>query len=584
MTEPTPPSANQTNKDRIQNKADILESNLYNTVSKQDNPVVVRFQIDRKTSPDPVIIKALMQLFPRINIKTAKVLIFIRKLLLKPLPEGKELKVQKKLLDLSKSGTPEIRHLSISMRILVSAEVLAVEIKGVPPIPSRDGEIGKAFFDYKSCPGLMKKDGTIDFREINKYPIVKAGDNLFFITPEVQGRSGMQYDGKVIPVPIAVPMEFTTKEGVDEVDSLDDAGDSKGYFLRASKTGAVLLTRTGDKLTGIEIRNALDVKRLDYSTGNIGTNFICPISMKIDTICSGFRIRAKGTVEVGELEGGEVETESHATIHSAHPDSKVTAQKDVIAHFARSASLTSQKGRITAINELVDTHADAVEIIFEKPRGIFSGNTLDAEHFNIKGVFFCGENRIHFGRRLFREKQSLMDERQTLKEENLAREEQKQEMMEGLQDNIKQLSKILKTNPLLKDDLRKFIIAAQSMDYKTMYAQLDTIGQTMNTKEVMTIRKLLDSLQKIPGQVEEAQARDQALLSRIAETEKEMTGMKLEVEGYLRRAGTLKIFTPGKDEENAEIPEVFVESKQESDTPVKFHGLYTRQGFEITQG
>ena len=592
MTDQNPPNLPSENQppahDRIQDKADILESNLFSAISKQEDPVVIRFQIDRETAPDPVIIKALMQLFPRLNIKGPKILLLIRKILLRPIPPGEELKIQKQMLDLSESENPTLRHLAVFLRILVRGKILAVEIKGVPPIPSKDGAIAKAFFDHEKCPGLLKEDGVIDFREINKFPIVKTGDNLFFITPEVQGRSGMTYDGKVIPVPQAMPMSFNLKDGVDIVDSQQTGGKSRGYFLRASKTGVVLLNRPSEsngKISEIEIRDALDVNRLDYSTGNIGTNFICPISMKIDTICSGFRIRARGTIEVGELEGGEVETDSHATIHAAHPDSKVTAQKDVVAHFARHSKLTSQKGRVSIIDELVDSEVDGVEIAFEKSRGILSGNTLDAEHFELKSLYFCGENRIHFGRRLFGEKQSLLDARKKLKEENLAREEKKKELMEGLHRDIRQLTKILKNNPLLRDDLKTFIIATQTMDYKTMYQELDTIGQTMNTKEVINIKKLLDTLKKHPGQVEIAEAKDKALLARIAETEKEMTGMKLEIEGFLRRASTLKIFTPDTQKDDSDgAPAVFIESKQKEDTFIKLHGSYNRQqGFQIVQ-
>ena len=315
MAEQTPsPPAQSSDRDRTQDKADILESNLFQEISKQANPVIVRFQVDRTKTPDQVIVKALGQLFPRINLNSPKIPLLIRKLLVRKIPDGEELKIQKQLLNLSSMGNPDLAHLAVFMRVLVTRDLLAVEIKGVPPVPSRDAEIGKAFFDYKRCPGAVSDDGKIDFREINKYPIVKKGDNLFFITPEVQGKPGIQYDGKVIHVPQALPMDVATRDGVDIVESQKTGGKSRGYFLRAARTGVVLLSLANGKVRKIEIRDALDIRRIDYSTGNIGTNFICPISMKIDTICSGFSIRARGTVEVGELEGGTVETDSHAKI------------------------------------------------------------------------------------------------------------------------------------------------------------------------------------------------------------------------------------------------------------------------------
>ncbi|HCY87097.1 MAG TPA: hypothetical protein DHV36_18335 [Desulfobacteraceae bacterium] len=585
MAEQTPsPPAQSSDRDRTQDKADILESNLFQEISKQANPVIVRFQVDRTKTPDQVIVKALGQLFPRINLNSPKIPLLIRKLLVRKIPDGEELKIQKQLLNLSSMGNPDLAHLAVFMRVLVTRDLLAVEIKGVPPVPSRDAEIGKAFFDYKRCPGAVSDDGKIDFREINKYPIVKKGDNLFFITPEVQGKPGIQYDGKVIHVPQALPMDVATRDGVDIVESQKTGGKSRGYFLRAARTGVVLLSLANGKVRKIEIRDALDIRRIDYSTGNIGTNFICPISMKIDTICSGFSIRARGTVEVGELEGGTVETDSHAKITMSHPDSRIVARKDVIAHLARQSRITSQKGRITLADEMVDTRADGVEFIFEKSRGILSGSVIDAERISIKGIYFCGDNTIRFGSRLFNERKALSEDRKKLAEEKLERKAKEKEMTEALHNNIRQLSKILKTNPLLRDDMKSFIMAAQTMDYDVMYKDLDTISQTMNTKEVMSIKKLLDTLKKMPELEKAAEAKDRNIGVRIKEIEKQMTLMTLEVEGWLRRAGTLRIFTPASEKEDSETPAVFMESKKESDTPVKYQGRFTpNQGFQIVE-
>jgi len=563
--------------DRLRQKADILETNLFKAISKADNPLVLRFQIHRETTPDPVIIKALSQLYPRLNIKAPKILLVIRKLLIRPLTGNQELKIEKKLLDLSGSGDPELAHLGIFMRAMVSARIFAMEIRGTPPIPGKNGTIQEAFFDYESCPGLVKASGVIDFREINRYPIVKEEDNLFFIISEIQGKSGMQYDGKVIPVAQVMPLSITLRDGVKRVNS---NGTARGYFLRATRTGVVVLTRAGNEITDIEVRDALDINRLDYSTGNIGTRFICPISMTIDTICAGFSIRARGSVNVKELDGGEIETDSHAQVHSALPESRIQAQKDITVHFSRHARLTSVTGRITIIDELLDTHADGKKIHFEKPRGILSGSTLDAQNISLKQLHFNGENHIYFGRRLFNENQDLILARVRLREENLDREKQQNQVMEEIHDNIQQLSKILKTHILLKDNLKNFILALRTMDYDILYNELDLIGQTMNTKEVITLKKRLDLLRKIPEGITKTEAKAQSMLDRIAETEDEMRNMELNVDGYLRRAATLKIYTPGGDD--PDCPALFVESKTDRDTRIKIQGNYTQgQGFVI---
>ena len=580
QTSPMPPSS----PDKTQDRADILESNLFNAISKQNNPVILQFQIDRTTSADPVIIKALVQLFPRLNIKIPQILAYLRRLLMQKLPDEKELKLQKQVLSLADKGPPETAHLGITLRTFVSRQKLAVEIKGVPAIPPKDGAIKKAFFDYESCPGAFKEDGSIDFKEINKYPIVKAGDNLFLITPEVQGRMGMQYDGSIIHVPQALPLTIELNGGVDAVDSMSQDGKLRGHFLRASKTGAVLLSKTKGKITGIEIRNALDIKRLDYSTGNIGSNFVCPISMKIDTICNDFRIRAKGVVEVGELEGGHVETKSSAKIYSALARSSVKAEKDIVVHLAKSSILSSVNGHVTIVEEALDSHIDGRGVDFDKYKGILTNSTLDAEHIHLKNIFLCGSNTIHFGTRLFNEKDALLQARTELKEYGVARKEKEEKLTESLHENIRALSKILKSNPLLRDNLKAFILAAQAMDYTALYRELDTIGQTMNTKEVGFIRKSLDLLKKMPEAESAARVRDRALVKRIAQAEYDMDKMTLSIEGLMRRAATIRIFTPDPDKENPDQPELFLENQNEKDSFVKIHGSYHRhKGFTVTR-
>ncbi|MBU3954410.1 MAG: FapA family protein, partial [Proteobacteria bacterium] len=437
MEAPNQPSA----AEKLQDKADILENNLFSALSKQNNPIHIQFQINREQFPNPVIIKALLQLLPRINIKGPKIIITLNQLLNRPIPKDSQLKTEKQLLDVSGTDNPDLSRLTLTLKILLTSKLLTLSVKGTPVIPSRDGAIAKAFFDHKSCPGALSKDGIMDYREINKYPIAKAGDNLFFIIPESQGKPGMGYDGQIIQVPNALALKINLNGGVEKVDSLDTEGKELGYFLKAVKTGVVVLSRDGNKITDIGISDELEINRLDYSTGNIGTSFICPISMKIDTICNGFKIRARGMVEANVLEGGEIETDSQAHLHTIQPGSRVTAQKDIIAHFARNAVLTSETGSITLLEEVMDSTLCSVEIRFEKNKGVMTSNTLDAETIFLKNIYFCGENTIHFGRRLFSRKQALINALQTLETETSTLNEQEKEWMERFHHELQRLTK-----------------------------------------------------------------------------------------------------------------------------------------------
>ena len=202
-------------KDRLQDKADILESNLFNAISKQEDRTRLHIQINREQYPNTVLIKALQQLFPRINIKGSKIFLSLGKMINRSIPEGSQLKTEKQLLELAGTENPDLARLSLTLTILLTSKLLHLTIEGTPVIPSQDGTIAEAHFDSESCPGAFKKDGNIDFREINKYPIVKAGDKLFFIARESQGKPGMEYDGHIVQVPTALPLELHLNGGVD---------------------------------------------------------------------------------------------------------------------------------------------------------------------------------------------------------------------------------------------------------------------------------------------------------------------------------------------------------------------------------
>jgi len=581
--EPNPqPTEQAISSERLQNKADILENNLFNTASKQNDKINIHFKIPREQFPDPVIIKALLQLFPRLNIKGPQILISLKKMMDRTIPEGNQIKIEKQLLNLDDTENPDLSGLSLTLNIILTSKLLIIAFKGTPAIPSQDGAIAEAFFDSESCPGVFKKNGVIDFREINKFPIVKKGDKLFFIAPESQGKPGLQYDSQIIPVFKAIHLELSLSGGVERVERLDKKGKSIGYFLIASKTGVVLLTRIDQKITGIAISDELDVKRLDYSTGNIGSKFICPISMKIDTICSGFKIRTRGMVEANVLEGGEIETDRHAQLHTILPGSRVTAQEDISLHFSRNAILTSKTGCITILDELMDSTLFSKGIFFEKNKGTLTSNILDAEIISLKNIYFCGENTIYFGRRLFSQKHKLLESRESLEKKSISLGEQEKELMENFHHELKRLTNTIKKNPLLLNNLKNLILATRTMEFETIETELQAIEKLMNTKEVSIIKKRIETLKLIPEKTQGFEDKEKELIEKIKKTDQQMSVMSLNIEGLLRRAATLQIFTGAVEKDSPKKPEVFIESERSENTFIKINCTYNpREGFKI---
>ena len=122
------------------------------------------------------------------------------------------------------------------------------------------------------------------------------------------------------------------------------------------------------------------------------------------------------------------------------------------------------------------------------------------------------------------------------------------------------------------------------MDFETLDNELAAIDKLMNTKEVATIKTQLATLKQIKNQFFKEQ--EDELKEKIQNANQRMSAMSLTIEGHLRRAATLKIYTGAEDEDKAlsQKPAVFIESEESKDTFIKIQGSYNpRQGFKIIQ-
>src|SRR6056297_162194 len=124
--------------EQLQKKAAILENNLYNQVKKQQDTASLSFQIERERYQDSVVLKALAQLFPRMNVQAAVVLAALKTVMAKERPGDEPLTVRHVLRDLSDADDERLTRLSLTLEISITTKHLNLTLKGVPPIPSRD--------------------------------------------------------------------------------------------------------------------------------------------------------------------------------------------------------------------------------------------------------------------------------------------------------------------------------------------------------------------------------------------------------------------------------------------------------------
>ncbi len=406
---PSPSGLDSMTPERMDEKAGILESNLKKAIAGQKDPVKRTLTIERAHYPDLVIAKALVQLMPRYNIQPSAYLMPLRELLAEDLHE-EDRKTIESPIDLKKGDEfDDVQSLTRMFKASVSKKKLIITIEGIRESKSMNGDIGKSFFNHTLCAGKMLKNGGIDFREINKFPVVNAGDDLFYMIKEEQGRPGISFDGTIIAVKEAVPYPMKVGTSVEQIDDLDASGRIKGYYLRSLETGVILLSRDKDNtITGIDVKGQVEIKKLDFSTGNIGTEYTCPISLKVGEICSEFQIRVNGRVDAGIIDGGRIITNNSAHILKIQSGSSVLALKDISAGFVIHSSLVADRGTITIENELIDSELTAPAMVFEKKQGLVTNSVIRADKVSLKGCYFSAETLIYFGSTLFEEEAELL--------------------------------------------------------------------------------------------------------------------------------------------------------------------------------
>ncbi len=575
---------------QVREKADILETNLFKSISKQTDPSEIRIKIDRTHFPDPVISKALLQLTPRFNINPRDYLLQLRELLQKEIPPGNQenftgilTPAGETLYDDRDIIAPD--SIARDFEVIASNRDLEIIIRGVPSKNTIHGEIAKSFFDHEESPGKLLEGGVINFKEINKYPIVNAGENLFFISHERPGRPGISFDGSLIPVEEASAFDIIIGPGVKRIDDPEVTGSPKGYLLQARTTGVVILDRDGDhKITGIDIKEAVEIKKLDYSTGNIGTRYTCPIRMKIGVVCNGFKLRVNGKVEAMIIDGGEIITNNDAVITKTQPGTAVMALKDITIDSVTRSKIISEHGTITINRELIDSEISAPRVVFEKNRGLITNNTLEGENLVLAGLYFSGENNVHFGTNLFTEKKELILSGTRLDGDRLELINRQTIFMKKLQMELKRLAKLTLADPDLVRHLKPLILAVKAMDYDIIFREMDEIQARNNTRIISKVRELFEDLEKIPQSLKACDYRQSTLDENMGALDRRMASMHLSVDGFLRPGATIKVFCPRLDHKKPDKPDFMIESDTTEDKFFKVEGSYdSGKGFEFVQ-
>lgn len=146
------------------------------------------------------------------------------------------------------------------LKALESTEPSTFEIAtGIPPRPGKDGWIEiKVKMDTQNGP-KEKKDGRVDYREINTIPSIERGKIIAIIHPPIAGEKGYSVLNEPIPAKQTLPIVLKVGKGAM---TLDDK-------LVATESGRPFIEQRG-QLVKVNVMPKLNhVGNVDLSSGNI---------------------------------------------------------------------------------------------------------------------------------------------------------------------------------------------------------------------------------------------------------------------------------------------------------------------------
>jgi hypothetical protein len=558
----------------IQNKADILENNLFKDLKKSDSDAVARMQVDRANSLDVIVEKALAQVLFRLNIHPS----ILQNRLSQALSQtrDKAAPIQDIRLPIQAAGLDQGDRV---LEIRVGFPTIDVMITGRKPRIEQHEEIVKYYFEPQKHPGKLLPNGKIDFRELHQFPPVAEGDKLMLIRNPIPGQPGVTFEGRVIPVAEPRILDLVYGEGVLKQNHLDADGRAIGYFLAAAKTGVILLKKTGDQIREIDVTNLIELDTIDFSIGNIGSEFISPVSMKIGTIKDGFRIRAHGRLDVECLDGGHVITDDEAFIDQLRPHSTAEAKRGITANTVVDSELRCPEGPISITSELRDARILGADVMFASSKGSMLNATVDAWSLNFQNVYYCGINKIYLGRALFTKRQEILTEIETVEKGHqdvqTAIDYIKSRLLTGLKTLASQIS-----DENLLNMFKLLIQSLQAFTFSDAYKILANLRERMNVNPIDQLTKTFQELEKLSNAILSYENRKKELNLALKRVDVSINGIRCVLNGKINPTATIQIYC-SKTPSDEPIHEIKPLNKDNTE-PLSFSASYHLDfGFKV---
>ncbi len=556
--------------DDLDGKTDALERTILGSLKASEDLTHASVLVQRKPGGDFFLCRALDRVLSRLNIKTAA------GTLSNSIREG--LKAQtasstKPSLYRFKVSSPQARETKRIVEILISTEKLLIKVGGAAPVLGGGEEVMEVYFKDQDLPGKQMADGTIDFRELNRYPSVSRDDALLRVRSDLPQRDGVTYDGKAIPATGGDGGYLSLKAGVFRMDLTEEGEVPCEYLVKAEKDGVTILEKEDGRITGIGVNDTIRLKQIDYSVGNIGSEMLCPVSMDVDLVQSGFQIKVNGEVTVKDLDGGTVVTNSNATFDQIQKNSEVRASGNIQTNTVISSSLSAETGGITVKKEMRDSRLAAARVEIKNSRGMLANVDMDTDNLDILNVAVGGTNSVNLGKHLFEKREELLLEKKMIEKQAAENDRITGEIKAKLFEWLKKLSDLISADKeALRKSFKELLETLRLSTFDDTYPILADLGPHLHRPTVEQVKKRFKRLEEHLEKIAPITERVEALGAELADTVNRINRIGFDIKATLKSTASIEILC------HNEKPYLILPSQGAAEEFIRYSGHYTLEG------
>ena len=513
---------------REASQGDIMESYLFRGIAASADRTSAKLTTDIRPGEEKTCAFALIQLLQRFNLESPKVSRLILQALLSKKPSEATLSVP-----------PQKGQFHRQLTVATDSKSIILTIEGRTAERATHGKLISTTFDNNFHAGKIKSDGSIDFRELDRYPSIKAGETIMMVALAGTPKEGIAYDGSPILAEEAAEYPLALGQNVDRIYTQHEG--HPAYEVRATKPGVILTTTKGALITSVEVNDRITINEIDFSVGNIGSNVVCPVSMEAGTVHEGFTVNVLGFVKIQTIAGGNIESGKDAIVEQMMPGSRLTALGNVLCRNASSSTITCPQGVVEIQREAIDTIITSHKIVMDSGASLLLNATLLCNQVKMKQVRISGTNRIVLGPGLFDKHQTLCRELEKLKTSHQELQGPLTTSKTKIVDQLKNLSAEFGEDETIRQVFKNIVNALKQFDFQRIPTLMGHLRNNDTYAAVNAAQTSVTCFQRLIQSAKEVEKKINEVEEKMKPIEEKINALSFSISARMRPSALMEI-------------------------------------------